>query len=251
MALKHTYILFFLLLHMTLYAEQIRVAVAANASHVMEDLKQTFSKMHPEVKVEVILGSSGKLTAQILHGAPYDVFMSADMQYPQTLYAQKFALSKPEVYAQGTLSLLSQKKRDFSSGMYVLKDSDIGKIAIANPKTAPYGKAAKEALEHVKLYSELAHKFVYGESISQTLSYVMRAADIGLVATSALYAPQMKAYQKNIHWSEVDTTFYTPINQGMVILKQAKESNAAKMFYDFMLSAKAKEILKQFGYKVL
>jgi len=250
MAYRFRYILFFLLLSFTLYAAQIRVAVAANASYVMEDLKKAFKLLHPNIKLDIILGSSGKLTAQIMHGAPYDIFLSADMKYPETLYAQKSAVTTPVIYAKGTLALLSVNSQDFSQGVAVLENPKIHKIAIANPKTAPYGVAAKEALERVKLYKKLKNKFVYGESISQTLTYTISAADIGIVAKSSLFSPHMLKYKKEKHWVEINTTLYTPINQGMVLLKSGEKKSEAKIFYDFMLSNQAKGILKRYGYKL-
>ena len=234
----------------TLFAGQIRVAMAANVSYASQALINTFQELHPEISVQVIVGSSGKLTAQIQHGAPFDLFMSADMQYPQKLYDEGIAITKPVVYAKGTLALFSLKKRDYAVGIGVLNNSNIQKIAMANPKTAPYGMASKEALLQANLYEKLKDKFVYGESISQTVSYARTAADIGIVATSALYAPHMKAYKKYIHWVEVDASLYDPIEQGMIILIGAKENPEVKYFYDFMLRKEAKEVLKHYGYKV-
>jgi len=233
-----------------LHAGEIKVAVAANVSYAINDLVKTFNSTHPHTKIHVILGSSGKLTAQIKHGAPFDIFMSADMKYPQSLYEDSLSVSKPKIYARGTLALFSSIKRHYERKLFVLTDANIKKIAIANPKTAPYGIAAKEVLIHAKLYEKLKEKFVYGESISQTVLYAKSATDIGIIATSALYAPQMKAYKEHIHWIEVDTSFYTPIKQGIVILKEAKENIEVKAFYDFMLGAQAKAILEQYGYKV-
>lgn len=230
-------------------AGTIRIAVAANVSYAITPLIEAFNIVHPKTKVEVILGSSGKLTAQITHGAPYDLLLSANMKYPEALYAGKQAISKPVIYAQGALALFSRKKRDYCAEIFVLKDTDIRKIAIANPKTAPYGEAAKEALINAKLYEMLKPKFVYGESISQTVSYAKAATDIGIIAKSSLFSPQMQHYKEAIHWAEVDETLYTPIDQGMVILHRAKENVEVRAFYDFMLGARAKEILKTFGYK--
>ena len=230
-----------------LSAKEIQIAVAANVSYAIKDLKKAFHKKYPKTQVNVILGSSGKLTAQIKFGAPYGLFMSANMKYPNMLYKEKIAKTKPVVYAQGALALWSVKKQDYTKGISVLKNADIHKIAIANPKTAPYGEAAKELLENVKLYSVLKEKFVYGESISQTISYTSTVADIGLIAKSALFSPQMSRYKKNIHWSDINASSYTPINQGMVILKESEEIRA---FYDFILSSEAKEILKKFGYTI-
>lgn len=233
-----------------LQAKEIKIAVAANVSYAIEDLKKAFYEAYPQIKIQAVLGSSGKLTAQIKHGAPFDLLLSANMLYPNKLYEEKIAISKPIVYAEGTLVILSKKKRNYCAEIYVLKDSDIGKIAIGNPKTAPYGVAAKEALMSAKIYDTIKDKLVFGESISQTVSYVMTAADIGIIAKSSLYAPQMYKYKEAIHWSDIDEKLYAPIEQGMVILKRAEGDTEVKAFYDFMLSDKAKMILKKYGYKI-
>lgn len=234
----------------TLSAGEITIAVAANVSYAIEALKKEFHVIHPNTKVQVILGSSGKLTAQIRHGAPYVLFMSANMKYPDALYNDQMAVTKPVVYAQGALAFLSVKERDYTSGIHLLESKEISKIAIANPQTAPYGVAAVEALKNANLYDAVKEKFVYGESISQTVAYTTTAADIGMIAKSSLFSPQMSDYKKDIHWSDVNEKLYTPINQGMVILKRGEGNPEVKAFYDFMLGQKAKEILKNYGYKV-
>ena len=247
--MKKTLLIFFLLIQ-TLYAGEITIATSANVSYAIEPLVEAFKIIHPETKVSIILGSSGKLTAQISHGAPYDVFLSANMKYPQHLYEANLTLGEPVVYAQGALAILSNQARDLQKGLALFKDASIKKIAIANPKTAPYGVAAKEALEHAKLYTRLKEKFVYGESISQTVIYATSAADVGIIAKSSLYAPQMLHYKEGTQWVDVNASLYTPINQGMVILKNAKDNSKVKAFYDFMLGKRAKEILTSYGYKV-
>ena len=235
----------------TVSAGEITIAVAANVSYAIEVLKKEFNEIHPETRVEVILGSSGKLTAQIKHGAPYSLFMSADMKYPEALYREKAAVTKPVVYAQGALAFLSVKERDYTAGIKLLTSKEIKKIAIANPQTAPYGIAAIEALKAAKVYDAVKEKFVYGESISQTVAYATTAADIGIVAKSSLFSPQMSHYKENVHWSDVNETLYTPIDQGMVILEKGEGNPEVKAFYEFMLGEKAKEVLKNYGYKVL
>ncbi|WP_294961359.1 molybdate ABC transporter substrate-binding protein [Sulfurimonas sp.] len=227
------------------HAGTISIAVAANVSYAIQDLKKEFNKTHPETKVRITLGSSGKLTAQIKHGAPYQLFMSANMKYPKALYQEKIAIKAPKVYALGSLAILSNKKRDLSDGIYILKNKKISKIAIANPKTAPYGIAAFEALANAKIKNEIKSKFVYGESISQTVSYTVTAADIGIIAKSSLYSKNMSKYKKNINWVAVDPKLYTPIKQGIVMLEEDKE---VKAFYDFILSEDAKKIFKNYGY---
>ena len=241
-------LLFILLFSTYSMAGTIQIAVAANVSYAIDDLKKAFNKVSPDTKVQVVLGSSGKLTAQIKHGAPYQLFMSANMKYPEALYKDKIAVTKPLVYTQGSLAYLSNKPQDFSKGMALLKEVNIKKIAVANPKTAPYGKAAVEAMKSASVYEEVKHKFVFAESISQTVSYTVTATDIGLIAKSSLCSPKMKQYKEGIHWAEVDLKLYTPIKQGIVILKKGEENSEVKAFYDFILSQDAQKILIDFGY---
>jgi len=243
-------ILFILLLSVYSYAGTIRVAVAANVSYAIEDLKRAFTQEHPGTKVQVILGSSGKLTAQIKHGAPYQLFMSANMTYPEALYREKMAVSKPVVYAEGTLAYLTVRSYDLAQGIDIVKDPKIKRIAVANPKTAPYGIATREALKNAGVYETVKSKFVFGESISQTVSYAVTASDLGFIAKSSLYSAQMQKYKEGKNWREVDTKFYTPIAQGIVILKRGESNAEVKAFYDFILSDTAKKILKKFGYKL-
>ncbi len=233
-----------------LSAGEIKIALAANVSYAIEPLKKAFYTLYPKTNIEVILGSSGKLTAQIKNGAPYELFMSANMKYPEVLYKEGIAVTKPIIYAQGALAYLSVKPQDFTQGMMLLADDKIKKIAIANPKTAPYGVAALEALKNAKVHDAVKEKLVYGESIAQTMTYATTAADIGLIAKSSLFSPQMAHFKEGINWSDVDITLYTPIDQGMVILKKGEGNPEVKDFHDFMLSAKAQKILKNFGYKV-
>jgi len=234
----------------SLNAQNIKVAVAANLSYAMKPLTQAFHQLHPDIKVDTIIGGTGKLFAQIQHHAPFDLLLSANMLYPEKLYQSGDAITRPIVYAQGSLVLLSTKDLDLSQGLNLLKDPSIKKIAIANPKTAPYGIATIQALKHTNIYDTIKSKFVYGESISQTLTYATRVADIGFIAKSALFAPAMKRYQKGTHWVDIDPKLYSPIDQGIVLLRHAKRSKEASAFYAFMLSRQAKVILESFGYRV-
>ncbi len=234
----------------SVYAGSINIAVAANVSYAIDDIKKEFNKIHPDTDVKVTLGSSGKLTAQIKNGAPYQLFMAANMKYPEALYKDKIAITKPIVYAQGSLAFLSPKKQDFSKGIELVKDKKISKIAIANPKTAPYGKAALEAMKNGGVLEDAKPKFIYAESISQTVAYSVTAADLGFIAKSSLFSDKMKQYKKGVNWSEIDPKLYTPINQGIVILKSAKGNDEVRAFYDFMHSEKAKDILVEYGYLV-
>jgi len=242
--MKSFFLIFFISLT-SLHAININVAVAANVSYAINDLIKEFNKTNPNTGVKIILGSSGKLTAQIKHGAPYQLFMSANMKYPNALYKEKIAINKPLVYAQGSLAFFSTRNLDFSKNMELLKDKSIKKIAIANPKTAPYGKAAFEAFKNAKILKSIEKKLIYAESISQSVSYTITAADIGVIAKSALYSVKMAKFKEGINWEELDSKLYTPIKQGIVMLDNSKEVRA---FYDFILSKKAKTIFQKYGY---
>ena len=234
-----------------LHAGTINIALAANVSYAINDLKTAFAKKYPDTKVEITLGGSGKLTAQIKNGAPYDIFMSANMRYPNALYRQNLAITQPKVYAQGALAMLSLRPRDFTKGITIVTEKNIRRIAIANPRTAPYGKASIEALKNAKLYESVKKKLIYGESIAQTVTYAVTAADIGFIAKSALYSSKMQRFKEGRNWTEVDAKLYTPIEQGIVLLKRAKNNLDAKHFYDFILSDEAKKIFKRYGYNTL
>jgi len=231
-----------------LFAKDITIALAANVSYAIDDLIKEFNQKHSDTKVKVILGSSGKLTAQINNGAPFDMFLSANMKYPQALYKDGLSVDKPIVYAYGSLAYFSTKAQNFKDGIEFLNSPNIEKIAIANPKTAPYGKAGLEALKSADILKSVKSKLVYAESISHVVSYTMTAVDVGLVAKSSLFSSKMSRYKKDINWAEVNPKLYTPIKQGMVILKRTQNIDGAKAFYHFILSKEARVIFKKYGY---
>ncbi len=247
--MKKSFILLSFLV-LNVFAGSINIAVAANVSYAIEELKAEFGKIYPDIKVNVTLGSSGKLTAQIVHGAPYGLFMSANMLYPKRLYKKNIATTQPRVYAKGSLVLFSVKVYDFSKGLALLEQKDVKRIAIGNPKTAPYGKAAFEALKNAHILTKVQSKFIYGESISQTISYTVTAADIGIVAKSSLYSSKMARYKEGVHWSVIDPKLYTPIKQGIVLLKNANNAQDYQAFYDFIVSKRAQAVFQKYGYIV-
>jgi molybdate transport system substrate-binding protein len=229
-------------------AQKLRIAVAANAQFVSRILAQEFKKQIA-VEAELIVSSSGKLTTQIEHGAPFDIFLSADIKYPQELYSKQFATAKPEIYAYGKLVMWSKKGIDLSKGLNSLTNNSVKKIAIANKALAPYGEAAEQALQRTNLLARLKTKLVYGESIAQVNQYLLTGvADVAFTAKSVVLDPDQK---NNGNWKEVDPKLYKPIAQGVVVLKSSKAENLkhAIQFYKFLFSAKAKQIFKQYGYK--
>ena len=229
-------------------SEPLTVAVAANVKFVFDELKTEFKKSSG-IDVNGVFASSGKINAQIKSGAPYDVFMSADMDFPEALHKEGLAMAAPTVYARGVLVLWSlHQGLDLKQGMRVLNDPAVKKVAMANPKLAPYGREAMRALDYFKLSAAVEPKLIYGESIGQVNQYIdSQSVEIGFTAKSVVVAPQMQGHGK---WIEVPTEAYQPIEQGMVILKHGAEMNAgaAKQFMEFMTSAKARAILEKFGY---
>ena len=228
-------------------AQPLRVAVAANAQFVMESLSEAFQKQ-TGVKIDAIISSSGKLTTQIQQGAPFDVFLSADMDYPNTLYQQHLTTSGPVVYAYGSLVLWTMGDVKLSPDLKLLQSPAIRHIAIANPATAPYGEAAVSLLEYKKLCDAVRPRFVFGESISQVNQYVLTgAAEVGITAKSVVLGPEMKGRG---HWIDLPPPGYIPIAQGVVVLKRTGQMKAAEQFVQFLRSPAARRILQQFGYRI-
>jgi len=228
-------------------AAPLTVAVAANVKYAFDDLAVEFKK-ETGIEVQGVFSSSGKIISQVKNGAPFDVFVSADTEYPEALYKDGLAVTKPRVYAYGVLVLWTTKDLDLSKGLPLLADVKVQKIAIANPRLAPYGMAATQALENAKLSAAVEHKLVYGESISQTVQFVdSGAADIGFVAKSLVIAPELAGKGK---WVEVPRAGYEPIAQAVVVLKHGAEtqSESAHMFIDFLFTPKARAIFEKYGY---
>lgn len=237
--------LFFLLGCQNKSSEKLTIATAANVQFAMQELTQLFSE-ESGIEAEIILGSSGKLLVQIKEGAPYDVFVSANMKYPNELLKVGLAEHKPEVYAKGKLVLWSMVE-GISPTIELLKTDEVKHIAMANPKTAPYGVATEQLLNAKSMYSQIENKLVFGESISQTNQFIISgAAEAGFTAMSVVMSPEMQGKGK---WIELDTKEYTPIEQGAVVIKKKdKNTKTAQQFYAFLFSPKAQNVLKKYGY---
>ncbi len=238
----------FCLLPVCSFAQPVRVAVSANAQFVAAKLKEVFTR-ETGIEVALTVGSSGKLTAQIEQGAPFDVFLSADMKYPQELYTKGFTTAKPKVYAYGALVMWSGQRRDLSKGLSVVDRKDVVHIAVANPKLAPYGEAALQALTASGLVKTATPKLVYGESISQVNQYLISgAADLAFTAKSVVLDT---AWRNKGSWVEVSQKLYQPIAQGVVLIRsqQPESLAAAEKFYKFLFGKQAKAIFVQYGYR--
>lgn len=218
------------------HAAALRVAAASDLKFALDQIKTEFTKAHPGAQFEIVYGSSGQFEQQIEKGAPFDLFLSADESYPKMLVAKNITHAKPFQYGIGTLVLWS-KSKDVSKGLDSLKG--MSKIAIANPDHAPYGRAAKAALEKAGLYDSVKSKIVLGDSISQTAQFAASgAADAGLIALALAKAPAMKDGQF------VVVKEAEPLKQSGVVLKPD-----AQAFADYLMSAKGQATLKDYGFK--
>lgn len=230
-------------------ADTLRVAVAANVQFAFDDLKEEFKKQTGH-DLKGVFNSSGKFVSQIVNGAPFDVFMSADMDFPNSLYQQGFSVAAPKIYSYGSLVLWTTKNLDLHSWQSLLQSEKIQKIAVANPKTAPYGKETIRALKYYKLDAALESRLVYAESISQVNQYIYSGVvDLGFTAKSVVVSAEMQGKGR---WIELPVNSYTPIAQGVIILKRGRENapKTSQLFYDFLSSAKAKTLLQKNGYAV-
>ncbi|PYT79273.1 MAG: molybdate ABC transporter substrate-binding protein [Acidobacteria bacterium] len=228
----------------------LRVAAAADLKFAMEDLSKEFEH-ETGTKIDVTIGSSGNFFAQIQSGAPFDLFFSADMEYPKRL--ESAGLTEPGTlfeYARGQIVIWTPPDSPVAVaklGWNGLLDSRVQKIAIANPALAPYGRAAVSALQKAGIYEQVKGKLVYGENISQAAQFVQSAnAQAGIIALSLALSPGMK---KGTFW-QIPAEMHPPIEQGAVMLKGAKNKTAALAVLSFMKSPAGKRTLENHGFSV-
>jgi len=227
--------------------QKVLVAVAANAQYALKEIASRYEE-ETGIQIDLIIGSSGKLTAQIKAAAPFDVFLSADMDYPSALYRAGLSTSAPRIYAYGEIVLWTTKDLNLSDAQVLLLP-EVKKIAIANPRLAPYGEAAVSVLKHYGLYEQVTPKLVYGESISQVSQYIASGvADIGFTAKPVVLNPAMKGRGK---WTDAGKDAYAPIAQGAILLKSSRQRNkaGAERFYNYLYSAGAREVFQKYGYQ--
>jgi molybdate transport system substrate-binding protein len=225
------------------------VAAAADLQTVMPEIATRFER-DSRVPVKVTYGSSGNFFAQIQNGAPFDVFFSADVDYPRRLVESGHAdRDSFYEYATGHLVLWTRGDStvDVSGGLASLTSAAIRRIAIANPKYAPYGRAAVAALEHEQLYSRVQSKLVLGENLSQTAQFAQTGnADVAVISLSLALGPTLT----NGRYSEIPLTFYPPIRQGAVVLGASRNKPAARQLLAFLRRPDTARLLTTFGFIV-
>lgn len=222
------------------------VAAAADLKFAMEDIVAAFKLAHPGDEVEAIYGSSGKFHTQIRQGAPYDLFFSADIAYPRMLAKEGFAAAEVRPYALGRIVLWSRSRDASRMTLADLADPSIRKIAIANPKHAPYGKRAEEALRAAGVWDKVEPRLVIGENIAQAAQYVQSGnADIGIVALALALNQELAS---NGGYGPIDDKLHAPLEQGFVITQRAAGNPLAIRFADFMASRAARKVMVRYGF---
>jgi molybdate transport system substrate-binding protein len=229
-------------------AQEIVVAAAADLSGVFPEIISRFEKETGR-KVKANFGSSGNFLLQIENGAPFDLFFSADVQYPQRLESEgliqpgsiyKYAIGKLVLYVPANSRL------DLARGLHALQSTEVKRIAIANPQHAPYGRAAVEALKKEGLYDSLQNKLVMGENISQAAQFVQSGnADAGLLALSLAMTPAMKSAGRFV---EIPAADHAPLEQAAVILKSSRDKATAALFLDYIRKPEIISLLARYGF---
>jgi molybdate transport system substrate-binding protein len=224
----------------------ITIAAAADLKYVLDSLVTIFNRQHPQARATVVYGSSGKFYEQLSHDAPFDIFFSADSEYPQRLQQAGRTAGAPQRYALGRLVLWSRKLNPSAQGMNTLLAPQVKRVAIANPAHAPYGRKAEEILRTYKLYDQLKPKLVLGENIGQAAQYAATgAADVGLLAYSLALSPELRRLGK---FYLVPASAHAPLQQSFVVLKRAQNNATAAAFATFMATPVARQALKKYGF---
>lgn len=228
------------------HAEKITVAAAADLKFAMDEIATIFKKISPGDEVEIVYGSSGKFNTQLRQEAPYDLFFSADIAYPRELVKLGLAASEVKPYAVGRIVLWSARMDAASMTLDSLLDPNVTRIAIANPRHAPYGKRAEEALRAAGLWEKVEPKLVYGENIANTAQFVQTGnAQVGIIALSLALTPELAS--KGGYWLVPDK-LHQPLEQGYVITKRAAGSKLARRYADFMGSPAARAVMTKYGF---
>jgi len=232
------------------HAGELNVAAASDLSFAMKELAANYEKQ-TGTTVKVTLGSSGNFFTQIQNGAPFDVFFAADIDYPKKLEAA--GLGEPGTlyqYATGKIVMWvpANSKLDVSKGLALLLDPSVRKVSIANPKHAPYGRAAVAAMTKQGIYDNLTDKLVFGENISQATQFVESGnADVGIIALSLAMAPAMADKGR---YFEIPQDMYPPLDQGAIVIKASPKKDQAKQFLAFLKTPESVALMQRYGFKL-
>lgn len=235
-----------LLLASTLQAsEPVRIAAASDLRYALDEILAVYRQTHPDAAIDVIYGSSGKMTTQIINGAPYDIFFSADIAFPRQLHERGLTVTEPAVYALGRIVLWSNSLDASQLSLADLTDPRIRRIAIAQPSHAPYGQRAQEALQAAGVWEAVQPKLVFGENIAHTAQMTQSgAAQVGIIALSLARFPDLARHGYTL----IDDALHNPLTQGYVVTRRGGDKPAALEFTEFMATGPAHEIMRRYGF---
>ena len=227
--------------------EPLTIAAASDLRYALNDVIALYQTEQPNAQIRVTYGSSGKMTTQIRNGAPFDLFFSADIQFPEQLYAEGHAVTKPSVYAIGHIVLWSARLDLTNVTLQQLPDLNFRRLAIAQPAHAPYGLRAKEALQAVGLWDALEPKLVYGENIAQTAQMAQSgAAEVAIIALSLARFPQLSRHGYQL----IPSDLHQPLTQAYSVTRHGANNPSAHRFAAFMQSSEARSILEHYGFEL-
>lgn len=231
-------------------AEPVAIAAASDLVFCLEALHGEFRRTHPDITLRLSTGSSGNFFAQIKQGAPYDVFLSADLLYPRELIAAGLAdEASLTPYAIGRLVVwTTQREIDPANLVAVVGNPRVRKFAIANPTHAPYGRAARQALESYGVWSAATPKLVLGENIAQTAQFIQTGnAEAGIIALSLVLAPNLKSVGR---WFLIPAEHHAVLEQGAVLTKRGRARPEANRYLEFLRSPEARAVFERFGFQL-
>ncbi len=227
----------------------VRVAAASDLKFALDELEGVLAEQHPDVELKLTYGSSGTFLQQISNGAPFDVFLSADLEYPAELVDQQLASGEDVFeYAAGRLVVWTPEGSavDPADGLRALARRDVRRVAIPNPEHAPYGRAAVAAMKHAGVYDEVRRKLVLGESVAQAADFVHSGgADAGVVAMSLVLSDPLRGEGR---WVAVPRDAYPRLRQGGVVLASARDPEAARAVQDAMTSEEGRAVLERYWF---
>ncbi len=240
-------IILLLAIPVKLFSQEISIAAAADLRFAMDEIVNEFGKTNPNVKVNVIYGSSGNLYQQIVNHAPFNIFFSADISYAKKIDSLKLSSSSPKLYAIGHLVLWSSSI-DITKGLDVLKSPEVKKIAIANPAVAPYGKRAMECLKYYNLFDKISDKIVKGENVSQAAQFVLTGnADVGIIALSLALSLEMSTKGK---YYLIDEKSYSTQEQAYIVTNKSESDKNVQEFVQFIELSSTRKIFEKYGFKL-
>lgn len=228
-------------------SEPVRIAAASDLRYALDDIIALYRGQNPDANIQAIYGSSGKMTTQIINGAPYDLFFSADIAFPERLHAEGLTATEPAVYAIGRIVIWSSTLDAASLTLEDLAADDIRRIAIAQPAHAPYGMRAKEAMQSAGVWEAVQGKLVFGENIAHAAQMAESgAAQVGIIALSLAKFPDLAQHSYHL----IVDALHNPLTQGYVVTRRGGNKPEAHAFADFMTTEAAHSVMTRYGFEM-